>query len=523
MRNPSTQSRSVHPERGQVLALSCVLLLVMALTMILSFNLAQGIHEKIRIQSESDAVAYSLAAVEARSFNYLAYTNRTVAAGLVAQMGLHAWMSTASAAVATLEAGGSTFLVMFVIEFVAAGFCPYPPFICCIQPQHCPHAFEALFVAFRMFSEAQSVAGKVQNLDSKFNDGVDDLKKMVDQMHKDQRNVLDVANNTLKAVPGRLKDLNAPKSTNAFALEDTNHRQFACALEGSNFDDDCTTRSKASAKVRSVVLENSANASRNVYHRLLATQVDANNDFQSNSNYLKGFQDQAESHGGTVMVGRGGNAHVGEGDNMGSSSSDAVQSVGASQMVLYSTTPWHEFPMGMVSWAKVFSDSNGGTHAMGFFSRSDSNHSKFKGAQNNDVCGDDENCFIHFRASSKADEDFGQPSAYGGVEQDLKLRVNDDKSPWSLNDAGTVTLELSRGDPARLELGARRNGVAVSKAKAYFHQPANWKAPPNFFDPFWRAKLHPFKRQELQNVLSSMNKADDSALAGELPYEGDTR
>ncbi len=507
--------------RGQVLALSCVLLFVMAMTMMLSFNLTQGIHEKIRLQSHTDAVAYSVAAVEARAFNYLAYTNRAIAAGLVAQMGLHAWMSTASAAAATVEAGSLAFGILAVTEFLAAGFCPAP---CCIMPMHCKHSLEAGIVAIKMFIEAGDISDKVNGHDSDFNDAVADLKTMVDEMHKDQRSVLDIAKSTLKiAVPVKMRLLNAPTSdlTTQPMVDGTNAIAFACALEGSNFDGDCTTRPKADPKVRSIVLENSANSARTLYLRKIVPSLgmDAHEDFRSNSKYLKDLQNSK----GEVVVVRLGNAHVGEGYDLGSDNGSAVDSVGATNIVSYIVPTWEDLPTIGGSKAKIFSDSSGGKHENGLLLGSDSNHNKFLGAQKSDVCGNDENCFIHFRATDKKEDDFGQPTAYGAARQNLRTRPDTTKNFWEVNKAATIKIELVKDQPMELELAARKDALAVSKAKAYFHQPGNWKAPPNFFDPFWRAKLHPFHRPELVGLLKQVGAIEDSALAEGMPYEGDTR
>jgi len=42
-----------------------------------TLNLGQAVHEKIRLQNSADSAAYSLAALEARAFNFIALTNRT--------------------------------------------------------------------------------------------------------------------------------------------------------------------------------------------------------------------------------------------------------------------------------------------------------------------------------------------------------------------------------------------------------------------------------------------------------------
>ena len=52
---------------GQVMVLSCITMLMLAFMTMLSFTLTQTVHEKIRLQSHSDSMAYSMATVEARA------------------------------------------------------------------------------------------------------------------------------------------------------------------------------------------------------------------------------------------------------------------------------------------------------------------------------------------------------------------------------------------------------------------------------------------------------------------------
>ena len=42
-----------------------------------------------------------------------------------------------------------------------------------------------------------------------------------------------------------------------------------------------------------------------------------------------------------------------------------------------------------------------------------------------------------------------------------------------------------------LRLGRALDRNAVARAMTYYHRPGNWKEHPNFFNPFWRAKLAP--------------------------------
>jgi hypothetical protein len=62
--------------RGQAMVLGAVALLCLTLGVLATLNLGQAVHEKIKLQNTADAAAYSLATMEARTFNYIAFTNR---------------------------------------------------------------------------------------------------------------------------------------------------------------------------------------------------------------------------------------------------------------------------------------------------------------------------------------------------------------------------------------------------------------------------------------------------------------
>jgi hypothetical protein len=61
----------------------------------------------------------------------------------------------------------------------------------------------------------------------------------------------------------------------------------------------------------------------------------------------------------------------------------------------------------------------------------------------------------------------------------------------------------------------------VSKGKAYFHQlGASWGIRPNMFDPFWRAKLHPFKDGAELKAALKLAGDRNADIADALPVEG---
>ncbi|HZH13119.1 MAG TPA: pilus assembly protein TadG-related protein [Archangium sp.] len=73
-------------QEGQALVLACLLMLVLSIALITTVNLGHGVHERIRLQNTADAAAWSTAAMEARAFNFYAFTNRTQVSHYVSAM-----------------------------------------------------------------------------------------------------------------------------------------------------------------------------------------------------------------------------------------------------------------------------------------------------------------------------------------------------------------------------------------------------------------------------------------------------
>lgn len=506
------RSKIILRTRGQTIVLGVMTLLVLAVMMMLTFTLNQVVHEKIRIQSHSDSIAYSSAVIQARAFNSIVYSNRAIAAAVVVQMAIHAWMSTATATTVTLFSGAIAFMMIFVME-LAQSFCP----IVCFCAIHCEHAIEALVVMAKYFQKWNDYQDKVKGAESKFNTAVESTKKMVDDIHKAQNKVVDNAWSALESIPNTLKNINANRAT-VKGFAGANQKAFACALEGTEKDDQCddNDRSKSSASDRSKVIQNTANSQRPMYEKTIL-MLDQHDDFKMNdSDFLKDIQNNE----GNPMNFKFGAAYTGESAGMSSNSGAQSKNVGAGVMVLFFTT-WHDGVGAMGLPVNVFSDENGGTHSP--FGH-DGTHDKFKGVQQEDVCGDDKNCFINFRATEDPKKDFGQPSNYAAVQYDTMHEKMSGggrgKNAWMVTSNGTIELKTGQNSSAKVSLIPRKPGVVISKAKTYFHQLGNWQAPPNFFDPFWRAKLHPFSREEAKNKASEAGDSDGAENADSVPIEG---
>lgn len=81
-----TLRRSLERQEGQALVLACVLMLMLSIALITTVNIGHGVHERIRLQNTADAAAWSTAAMEARAFNFYAFTNRTQVSHYVSAM-----------------------------------------------------------------------------------------------------------------------------------------------------------------------------------------------------------------------------------------------------------------------------------------------------------------------------------------------------------------------------------------------------------------------------------------------------
>ncbi len=81
------------PPSGQVLVLACLLVLVVALAVLATVNLGHHVVERVRLQNTADAAAYSMASMEARAFNFYAFSNRTQASHYVSAMVWQSYLS----------------------------------------------------------------------------------------------------------------------------------------------------------------------------------------------------------------------------------------------------------------------------------------------------------------------------------------------------------------------------------------------------------------------------------------------
>lgn len=494
--------------RGQALVLAAVSMLILALMIALSFNLSHALHEKMRLQQHSDALAYSMGIVEARSFNYFAASNRAIAASLVAMNTLHADMAAASVTPEMMGAAQDNFYVIAGEEFA---LCPPWHF------PHCVHGVQAIRIASKFGKAKRTYARKVKAVDPAFERAVSALDLMVDAIHASQSAVLVQTAQALRSGTGagldRLKQVNAPEASDlAGAVGILNAGALNCAIDGSPLP--CVrpgAPADTSRASHGELLTAVANASRPDWP---ANRGTASIPYYLDPGFLQDLMHGIQGSGISLPFNHRGTAKTIQGMSQselhgGQSSGDTGATSGADEH------GWllSQFKDGAFVWsygAEVYSNKGGGRHSP---SSVHSGRHRFEGtyAQSLAACLGMGNCFIKFRSDPDPAHDYGQPPVYSYVTQ--KLRAGDvKKAPWQLNDQASLTFTGPDGEDGTLHLAAG-DGAAVSKALVYFHRIGSWRDPPNFFEPYWRVKLHPFTQTEIAAVLTAAGNTDAAQLS----------
>lgn len=494
--------------RGQVLVLACVTMLLTALMLLLSLNLANAVHERVRLQAAADSQAFSIATMEARALNTMAYNNRAIAGALVAEMGLHAWWAIAEHDYGMLNAGGLAFIIVAIMEFAQ---CPK------FNIQHCIHGFQALRISAKYYKEGRNYKNNLEDQQDKFDTAVEDIAKMIKDLHGDQEKFLARTKTEIQMganILSSLKGTNAPKASMGRyigMIAKYNTSDLACAVEGTDIDDDCDAPSWDPAgdvlgeSERADVMNSAAMAARTTFE-----EGTWQGPHVSNSDFNYGFpigfapipiynpqkMKDIQSEGTYLYL------YWGKTKGQVSNGTETVSA---------------NVPRGLtvVQW------KHGA--GVGFPGGGSQSTTKPDREYYGSVCDEADNCFVNYRAiDSDADQgDWGQPNTYGLLTQSLReMRKGPSEKPWELNSGGTVQVDVGGGKQLKVQLVARDDAVAVAKGKVFFHQLGQWKQPPNLFDPFWRAKLHAFKREELKEILQRGGDIQGSIVAGSAPVEG---
>jgi len=141
-------------EDGQALALGAVVLLVLAVALLGFSKLALQVHDRVALQDGADAAAYSLAVEEARAFNVYAYTNRAQIAQYVTILQL----LSVDAMLLGILAGLGTF---GAITKTIGELCAGPKYVGCLAVPFIGQALAVVSRSMQIVEKIVVVAGRV--------------------------------------------------------------------------------------------------------------------------------------------------------------------------------------------------------------------------------------------------------------------------------------------------------------------------------------------------------------------------
>lgn len=200
-----TLRRSLERQEGQALVMACLMVLVLTIAVLTTVNIGHTVHERIRLQNNADATAYSMAAMEARAFNFYSFANRTQVSHYVGAM---VWQSLDSF-IFFLEA----FLTDIFGVMVSLDKCADPPNtaykIFCKALENIPYVGPILKFIDTAISLLGDVVKAVQG--ALKNDKVDQFLAWVVKSHRDLNKVLDAA--SVAMMYSALQHLADPVST----------------------------------------------------------------------------------------------------------------------------------------------------------------------------------------------------------------------------------------------------------------------------------------------------------------------
>lgn len=110
-----------------------------------------------------------------------------------------------------------------------------------------------------------------------------------------------------------------------------------------------------------------------------------------------------------------------------------------------------------------------------------------------------------------------QPSTWALLTTSLAAA---DEGPYGMeldkSSMGIVDTSSHTYDNVFTKFGPGQKMWALSRGLAYYHRPGTWKEPPNFYNPFWRAKLHPVQSPGSSQVDARIT-LDAVLKAGGMP------
>ena len=529
-------------QQGQTLVLGAVTMVLIALMMMLTLSVGNATHERIRLQAHTDAVAYSKAVEVARAFNYFAYSNRAIAGVMISMASIHSWMTLASLVPDIWTAGSWAWLFVALTEL--GKICMHT---WCTGFQHIVHMVQAFRSMSQFRQEANNKRNQLRTLDQRFNNVMQALNLAITTLRASQLSVKAGIIYQMTVQSNWGGGNNGLKEKNGRNISENNNLFDGANLLMINqaFDDDETRKRTELAEM--------ANGSRftslmwggpnPIFKHWLSSRgiIEQNFAFLGVMAPMGQFRNQGSltvqfsavipfGTGRTrwTMNGNGANVVRNSDNHNRKNQGLALSSYDSGGMLIMLTDCTEHFPS-MGFWFYELSN--------GAFLRSDSQgngqhtpNQVHQGQHQVNSCFRDGSCFTKFAAGRNLEYDgpgadghgvnhqfHNQPFVYASSKLNLRnLEANtagnaspgaaDSKKPWELTNDGRVSIATPTG-AGEVHISPSGEAAAISKAMVYYHRPGEWRETPNFWNPFWRAKLHPFN-------------TTDAAMAGGIAAGG---
>jgi hypothetical protein len=518
-------NRFARDQRGQTLVLGAISLLCVAMVVFGVLNVSRSVHEKIRLQNHADSTAYSLAVQEARAFNYYAYSNRAIASTYVAMANMHAYMSEAAMMV---DADSMMVIAMTNImgqEFDECDCCIFGP--CCFW--HCIHAAEAGInaIAYGFEVLSGSIGNTIKLLDPPFvysmkaagahlkaiRTSQTDMKSKLDSLVGStggisQLNTYDLGANNTHAngnTSSSLRSLNKKNLDNSYAPVDDNARKILTNVVNATRPAFTWDRSGlAVAILPNIILapivqhiENDCKIGSPSIQIIESPNV---------ANFLAGGrtglqEDGYGMMGGGLLCGLGGDVST---DSVGKK----IHSFDWAQMTIEYEDGFDTEPLPMMSIAGPgeLKTGDSGDHRADWILPALFNNPHIPGLHDEKGVGETNGdnfetaAFMEFAISDDPSVDYNQPSVFADATSDTRYNDFGQRGPWEFTSTGEVKID-NNGRTGDVQLSDKGTAHALSKALVYYHRIGDWQEPPNFWNPYWRAKLDSMTLDQAKKVI----------------------
>jgi hypothetical protein len=513
--------------RGQMIILGAVSLLVLALIVFITFNVTVAVQQRIKLQNYADAKAFSMAVAEARTLNYMAYTNRAIASAYVGMSNVHAYMSEA-AMLADLKLGGATIMGAIAGQEYSLCMCCCTPFgcaPCCFN--HCIDAFEAGMNAVGLTIDwiSGDMQGKLSQLDGPATNAVNALNNHINMMQASQTAAkVAVAALLTGGTFGTLKQDNMQLAENVTQdealLNAANLQQWNRVFNGNTNQKKQIMTEVVNASRQDFAWNRSGPMGAPITPMLfpqLSQRVKSSTIWMGPTGMWTITQTPDVGFLAGGRTGAAANAF-----NMGFTGDVSNNQAGA----MVTSFDWGMLAgqwkhgaststlpiLGPISPGNLSTGQSGNTHSGGFLGDIFNNpHNGSNHAQNLDFSR-----FQEFNPSGSFP--FNQPYVYAGATTDTRVNEYGQRGPWEVAKDGSGTITVTNVGPqdAKLTLSNNNRARAFAKAMVYYHRIGDWTDYPNLFNPFWRAKLQPLTTAEVGTVLVSVDSQAATVVGGSM-------